>query len=605
MLASATLSTLFTFFIQKKFSPETTTPTENHPPKQLPVKIAAVLLSISILITFLTHTTTGILTSPWLILPNYTYALYSLFIFCVLLIYRRGESRPYFAILAFFITYSVVSFIYRLGFGYDPFLHRAAEKHILENGFILPKTPFYIGQYTIVVSLAKILPFALKFFDIWLTPVFTAIIIPITAFIGFHKSEVFVKYKSFAPIFAILALPLATFIFTTPNNLANVFLLSLILISPAILTNKLPRATVLPFMVLSALAHPLPGIFALLFGTYLLMRRSDQKTSTPLQILFVLIALIAIPTFMLVWSKIANSGISFEWRPFFTNAKNFLKVFTDPYYFRNNPIPFYLDIIYLYRKLVYIILVALATWQAIKNRSARIYLACATILTFNAYLLAASLSIRDLSTTEEISYAIRILQIATLFLIPPAIATFTEILAFTKKFDRVLIIFLTLAIFCSWYLTYPQSNKKVYFPGQNVTKADYETAQYIHDDNPNNNYIVLTNIITAAASIEKYGFTKYFDLDGRPVFNYSTPSGSPLYDAYLKFTYGEHDKKIIDDLYTKTGAEKIYYALSRKWADFEKISTAVEKTTPNMVVIGDDEIKIFTYCPPNDKKKAN
>ena len=54
------------------------------------------------------------------------------------------------------LTFSVANIIFPLGFGFDPFIHQATEKHILDFGFILPKKLYYIGQYVLVGFLSKI-----------------------------------------------------------------------------------------------------------------------------------------------------------------------------------------------------------------------------------------------------------------------------------------------------------------------------------------------------------------------------------------------------------------------------------------------------------------
>jgi hypothetical protein len=74
----------------------------------------------------------------------------------------------------------VAAILYKLGFGFDAFVHRATEIWIQNHSFISPKTPYYIGQYSFVVWLSNLTKISIFYIDIYLVPVLAAITLPIT-----------------------------------------------------------------------------------------------------------------------------------------------------------------------------------------------------------------------------------------------------------------------------------------------------------------------------------------------------------------------------------------------------------------------------------------
>ncbi|MBI4281422.1 hypothetical protein HY625_01235, partial [Candidatus Uhrbacteria bacterium] len=88
------------------------------------------------------------------------------------------RQSPLLLFLLTFLTLSISLFIFPLGSGFDPFIHQATEKIIAATGTITPKPLYYIGQYTLVVFLSKILGISVAWVDKLLVPLLASILLP-------------------------------------------------------------------------------------------------------------------------------------------------------------------------------------------------------------------------------------------------------------------------------------------------------------------------------------------------------------------------------------------------------------------------------------------
>ena len=176
----------------------------------------------------------------------------------------RAGRRLLFTLLLLGTSISVALFVYPLGYGYDPFIHQAAERTIAQNGVITPKTPYYIGQYALVVPIARILGVDVVTVD------------RLAALTGLLLIAAFAywPWRRYHPTAAalpltLLLLPLGSLITTTPQGLANLWLLATatIVALPRTPVPNPPQLRWLPIALLTAAAasatHPIAGVPAL------------------------------------------------------------------------------------------------------------------------------------------------------------------------------------------------------------------------------------------------------------------------------------------------------------------------------------------------------
>ncbi len=242
------------------------------------VIIYLVLASGSFFLLFKGQTIESI-QAPWQVVNGLFFPLYFLTT-AVLLIYLFNSHRtklPLGLIAAHtFLSSSVALIVYKIGYGFDPFIHQATEKIIALNGTISPKPLYYLGQYALVVFFHKLTAIDISLIDRALVPTLFSLFLPAATFYVF--SHWLKKNYSLVLALTILVIPYSGFIMTAPQNLANLFFIITILLSLLYFRNQL-SIFVLYFLSLAVLAtHPLAGIplliTVILFNLFKLLYKS-------------------------------------------------------------------------------------------------------------------------------------------------------------------------------------------------------------------------------------------------------------------------------------------------------------------------------------------
>lgn len=581
------------------------------PIRDLWLAIIPIILGVSML-WYLTHQATdGVLPSPWLAIHPLFFFGYGTLLFLNLVFVCVSKNRQLtytLTTIQYAITFSVAAIIYTLGFGYDPLLHRASEQHIFDYGFVQPKTPFYLGQYILVNILAHITHLPIAWIDIWLVPALVILLIPVAAYTGlrygFGVSERWARVATLLiPLY-----PLNTFYATTPHNLANVFTLTVILLSPLLLTSRRVFLLLGTIATAALVTHPLSGMVVLLFilGAMLFYRAPrwlyHPITYTSILGLFGILVILVTPAMFLAYFHF--KGISADTilhsRPDLTS---FLKLFTEPYYFSQKPVPWLYEIIYAYRWLIPPLLIFAAMLGFIQRRDRRLVLSLLfpLFLLINIFLVAAFVQLPELDSYQQLQYAERMVHVTMFFLLPLSLVgliwSMRTIVQKYPRFSLPTFALVAVLITLSWYLTYPQQNPKVYFRGFNVTKADYEAAAVIHETTPKESrHIVLGNILVAGAAIAEYGFGPYYETPHGQIFYYSIPTGGPLYQQYLQMVYEGQKRDYMEQAMALTNADRAYFVLHDYWDNAEKIAAGAKQTANEWRTVGDTNIIwIFTY----------
>ncbi|MEK7189463.1 MAG: hypothetical protein AAB666_00590, partial [Patescibacteria group bacterium] len=207
-----------------------------------------------------THATAEATRSPWLFINFKFFIIFTVLTFFLIIFIRRTES----SILSFFTIFvhtslllSVALIIYKLGYGFDPFIHRAAEKYIGDLGSITPKTPYYIGQYALVVIISKITALSVGLIDKILLPLLEAVILPPLVFLTLRHGFQMERQSARLGSLLFFIIPFSSFIATTPNDLAIFFAIALIFFGALFLTTELVPWSVPLILILAILAiHP-------------------------------------------------------------------------------------------------------------------------------------------------------------------------------------------------------------------------------------------------------------------------------------------------------------------------------------------------------------
>lgn len=577
------------------------------------LSVIALLFELVLFFQVYTHRTENILKSPWQALSPKFFLLYTLTTATLIIINYFNKNNWIKYLLTsthLFLTYSIAAIIYPLGFGIDGFIHRATENYIQQNGIIVPKQPFYVGQYSLVVWLSNISAIPIFYIDIYLVPILSALFIPGAISEMLEKTFGIAKKYAFSLTFLVPFIYFINLNLTTPHNLA--ILLSIITLSATLIcaSDKLNGFVPIILAVAGLFIHPLLGMPLLIFVCLIIIAKKFQKNKIAFSListLGLLKIILAVPILFFIYLFITKNPL-----PELTNPLNkisfFFELLKRPYWYSTKS-PIIFELLYYWEMLLapVVITFGLIAFFLKKQKNKILLLFPLTMIGFwmSAFFLRSWILFPNLSNLEQGDYPLRLLKISLLWILPWimwGIYKITIILTniTTKKIRYAMIalfIFVcSFALTLSFYLSYPQENFKVHFPGYNVTTSDFKAVKWIHDDNNEYNYIVLSNPLVAIASMTNYGFVKYFDTENGMQFYYSTPSGSVLADKYLHmwFEFGQN-RQYIDEAMDFVGVKKAYFVIPSFWTKFDKIVAGAKKTANSWQSIDDGKIYIFTY----------
>ncbi|MBU1179391.1 hypothetical protein KJ885_00415, partial [Patescibacteria group bacterium] len=491
--------------------------------------------------------------SPWKELPCLYLSIF--FIATVVLILLLSKKSDKNALgLHFFIFFSIAAFIYSLGYGFDQFVHEATQKYILEYGTISPKPFQYIGLYSINIFLHQITALPIETLNKFLLPVLTIFIAPI----GYYCLKKKGLIKSSLPVLALLLLPLSVFIVTTPQGVANLFLLVLIFCA---MTRTYLVATRYVLVIVFAILfiHPITGIISLIYLALLKLRFK--------KIIF-LTGVLALPLafFTLSFKLGGRVGLHFK---FVESFKNYFDLLALGGIQQNYNL--WLDLFYLARSLILPIIIIVSIWTARRYKKQvsqyPLYLFWAATLSF--FLTSVFIDFYYLINYEQKNYPERIFYISLLFLAPYLIFAVQKICSrltsplcqgevrgglIYKTFFVLLFAFL---ITSNFYLTYPRSDNYQNDKGKNITVWMTRAVNKIKSDAGENDYVVLTDQAVSTAALRVDGFKKYYKTPLGEIFYYPIPTGGPLYHEFLNLIYNNAGYRAVESARTLTGAKRV------------------------------------------------
>jgi hypothetical protein len=509
--------------------------------------------------------------TPWNSIPAIFWTSLALAAVCGAALLLRAGDRVAAAVIFLLIGTGTVAAaaLYGIGYGYDPFVHQAAQQHILDFGSISPKTPYYAGQYALVVILSKITTLPIHAIDVWLLPLLAASGIAGCLAIASRASR-----RAAGPMAAVFLalLPLSPFIDTTPFGLASLYCLLSTILGLGAEREKRFLAGVWLFAFASLLTHPIAGLPAVAFAALISLR--SWKIRLPIAIISaaVLPALFAATNkgFAFSWARVGSIGLPFELPLTRFHALG------DPLYALG------------LGGALLIILGALSN---------RVYLAAAASAALSGLLVAASINFSYLPDAEQGGYAARLLVVALLIALPAAATSGGKI--FSKAAGspwRGAVAVAAIAFFFTGgvYLAYPRADGYVLSKGWNTSAADISAVRAIAKDAGNEPYIVLAAQPVSAAALREFGFFRYFDTSEGQVFAYPVPTGGPLYQYYLKMIYDEPSSEYMKQAMDFAGVKLGYFVVNSYWTRSDHIISRAEQTSQKWFGI-DNADYVFRY----------
>jgi len=589
------------------------------PPAAIWASAAVILLCIAAVLDRLQASATfAALRTPWDAVSPGVFIAFALAAGLFAAMLMRGKERALLIPLAcalLFTFISVVTLVFPLGYGFDPFIHRATESHLALEGTITPKPFYYIGQYALVLFLHHGFAVSIETADAWLVPILATLLLPI----AWYAAAVHLAPNRRAATFALAGLfliPLSSFITTTPQGLANLWTLLLILTAvPFLAQLERPHVWPLALPALATLAiHPIAGIPAGLFLALLASepRRASARLKPFASVMYWAVALIGsviLPASFVVNSLISSAKLDFDLSAL--SPASAISALHLDLFFENRFDPL-LDFVYLFGFNVIGCIIALAVFGWWFERKAlakhlRPYALLVAMLAVNFVILSTSFQFTFLIDYERQDYAGRLVPIAAFFLAPfvmLGLSRIAERLQGSPVVLRIGVVLLTAAIVTSaFYLTYPRRDAYETSHGFNVSQADLNAVRAIHTDAAGASYIVLSNQSVAAGAIRESGFAHYFG----PHYFYPIPTGGELYERFLLMNETPN-RDIAQDAATlmndackadpscdEPKASTVYYVVNDYWWQADRLVETGKQTADRWFAIDDGTVYVFRY----------
>lgn len=557
----------------------------------------SILLFAAFYILFSCQTDKSII-SPWQVVPSYFFIIYFLLITLVIFIIQKKTIQQFnnltiFLLIPFyFLSFSIALIVYKIGFGFDPFIHEATINLIDKNGLVTPKPFYYLGWYSLVVIFHKLTFLPVVLINKFLVPVLASVFIPLTltkVFDQWFNN----KHAYLLTILFALALPFSIFILSTPQNLAFLFLILIILLG--LICKSVYDLIVISLLALAALlTQPIAGIPAVFFTALIAIYHSENEKIKKYYYTGIFIASsIALPLAFYIFNSTNLES----------NQQTDVNIFSSllPKLSFPSLDDFILNFVYLYGfNLKFIIgtLFIVGFFLAWKHRQkckifSLYFLMFASSIA--SYFLTKFNSFSFLIDYERENYLERILIVSVIFLTPFIILTFysfaLKILKQSNFIKYSLLIFTSVIISASLYYSYPRFDNYFNSHGYSVSATDIEAVRFINEST-NDDYIVLANQQVSVAALREFGFKKYYKDD---IFYYPIPTGAPLYSYYLDMVYDKPSRETMHKAMELAGVNKGYFVLNKYWWAFPKILDEAKLEADNYKNFNNGEVWVFEY----------
>ncbi|MCX6740467.1 MAG: hypothetical protein NTZ49_04540 [Candidatus Parcubacteria bacterium] len=561
------------------------------------------LFSVATVLLFSCQTTEAI-KSTWQVIPKSFFLIYFLASLNLLLLLIKSQATSYNIIqhnktsynlflisLHFFLTTSVALIIYKLGYGFDPFIHQATESAIFKQGFILPKPLYYLGQYSIVIILSHLFQISTDWIDKLLLPILLSVFLPYTIYTSLTKAFHWAKNQALTLSLIFLILPFELFIVTNPQALANLLAIIILFLSFLYLKDKQIPFWFLVFLTLITLAiHALAGIPILIYLILIYLTSHNGKASRVITPIFSIVAACILPVALYINSLVSSYKVQFNWQSF--------DLISCPTIF-SKQFNYFLDLAYLYKNSIHwlILILALITFVILIRRKITSYFIPSLLTFFILIANAIFLNFTNVSMIinyEQGEFSERVWQLAFYFLLPTCcygiylVLEKIELKPFIYKF--AFISAFSIAITASLYLSYPRFDDYDNSKFINVSAADFDALNFIEKNSAGKPYIVITNQSTSAAALKTFGFTRYY----HGHYFYPIPTGGELYKYYESMIYEKASKETMIKAMDLADVDIAYFVLPFYWSRFETISKQAEASADAVYNLG-NKVMVFKY----------
>lgn len=523
--------------------------------------------------------------SPWQKVPQIFFAVYFLSSLYLLFLSLKNKVNILLSIIHYLLAFSVIWLVYKIGYGYDFFIHQATMQLIDKNGEVLPKPFYYLGQYSLFIIIHKLTGISLLWLNRLFVPVLSAILLPYYFFRSMEKNKIYLPV-----IISALAFPFAFLTFTTPQNYSYLLLLITIIYCLQ-KKEKIDYLTAFIMAAATASVHPIAGLPAIIFVATLWVseRLEGRIKKIFLTVLFIFNA-VSLPS---AFYLISGGKIDFSWFRF----ENFISLpainFADQDDIILNFVYFIISNSFMF--LALLVISALFIYFKTKNKPWDIlpYLSVSGSL-FLSYGFAKLISFDYLIDYERQDYIERILLEAIIFLAPLFLlllkTLIDRIILQEKTVRSAWLIFIGILMTTSLYSAYPRYDDYYNSHGLSTGKYDIEAVNWINE-NSKHDYIVLANQQVSVAALYEFGFSKYYG----DIFYYPIPTGGRLYQYYLDMVYKQPDRRTMFKAMDLANVKEGYFILNKYWWAFPKILAEAKFQADSWQAFGNGQVYVFKY----------
>ena len=534
--------------------------------------------------------TTDSIRTPWPLLPPTTLwmvALGWLALFASVWFVRSRILATLHGMFLLASTLSLTALIYRIGYGFDGFLHIASEKILLSTGTLSPKPLYYIGQYVFTTWLARWSHIPVSDIDRWLLPVTASILLPVALFCATarHKSASFLM---------LAVVPLGAFIATTPQGVAYLFGLLALIFAIGSTKNDISPVVPLIFACWSVATHPLAGIPLLLVTLAVLFAKIRF-----LPWISVALATFCVPAMFYVISLKGGTPIAWNLGSLFSLAPWHDRLASFFPYLGNHYVlwPAWATLADIMLPVILITLASVSIWHGRRegDRTPLLLLLSAIGLWVAGTALRTTGDFAFLIDYERGNYANRLDTLAILCLLPASLIAFDILVAKLRTSPKSLTLAFGLAgIGIATALTYnalPRNDALVNGHGWSTSKSDLDAVQLIDRDAGDRPYTVLANQSVSAAAVASLGFKRY----AGDIFFYPIPTGGPLYETYLRMTYNEPSRDTIKDAAALGKTGLVYVVLNDYWWKASTVSEDLKTIAQKNWEIANGKVWVYKF----------
>ncbi len=555
---------------------------------------------ILIISLFIFKRTDSALVSPWGLFEAQPFALFAIatFIFLFTATKRKDDLSVLIGILHTFTAVSVSAIVFAIGFGFDPFIHRAAEEALALTGSIQPRQLLYTGQYLLITAIHHLTALPLKQIDIWAIPLLTSLVLPVGGYIGLKNGWGLSKEQAHTWWITALTSSFMVITYTIPFSFTFLFFLLTLFLLPSIKTNS--QKTIFLFAsIVSILFHPLLAVPNTLFIIAYFLQKQIKTLSVKIisWVISTLAIAASVPAMLIIYQNSQNQSVAFD--NIISRLQNFYNLFKNPFGYTSPQTPWHLAAIYELQFLLPFILLLAAVISAIiffkkQKTIATEYLIYLLGLIIAIFATSTLFYFKDIINYEQSEFAYRLLN-AWYLIALPFVAILLSKLSLKKGLAFPVIFLTTFLILHAWFFSYPQYNQKNQNISPSVSQTDIDIVKKIEEQSGGEPYIVLSNQMTSAAALQTFGFYKYITLDQEKVLWYAIPTGGELYKYYLETIFQNPTRERFDKLLAQSDANKIYFVLNNYWNWTEPFLNQMEEMADNIIDLGNNQTKIIEF----------